>query len=471
MPSDSRVPNTGLEWNAYAESLGLARITNPADQYKIDRVTLENLLARIIDRFQHKDLSEQQKNELFKLLPSLVERAIASSHAEQFQLGNTGAATTDPLLDLGKKEEIARLERLKNQYFQNAREYVKIGNYQYALVEVRRMYIVDPENPVARQYEKWIEQLAKLQNQQSLPEQIPVAAEEIVETEEVPAVEADEALASDAAVLSELHRKDAPEPRLNSYAQSVSDSRFTFLSLVVVLLFVIGGGLYVYYLNVSKRTISAGTYLRSVLPPPERQRLNDLETTDVPSPATSTPAVKRSEKDPYSVARESSAPSNQTFTSQRRTRRFAESETFSPSPIEGDDNSPAVELEQTPANTVETAPPASPAVLANTTEPASSTTRTSEPFVAVEKPPQIIRLAKPRYPEVALRAGIEGEVIVKARIDPQGRPEVAVILKSSSMLFDDAAIEAVMNSQFAPGHMSTGPVTTWIVVPLRFKPN
>jgi TonB family protein len=446
------------ELNSYAESLGLARITNPSDQYRINRVSLENLLARIIDRYQRNDLSEKQRNELFKLLPTLVERAISNAHTEQLQPGNPTPAL-DPLLETGKREEIARLERLKNQYFQNAREYVKIGNYQYALVEVRRMYIVDPDNPVARQYEKWIEQLARLQNQQ-LKEPDAAPAEKVIEAEVVRTPEPEQDPDSDEAILMQVEQEVRGEPQPRAPLQQEGGARFPLVTLIMVFL-AVGGGVYLYRLVTGKNSITAPAYLRSILPPPEQEQPNELETPNVLSPASPTPVVKNPQKDVRSLAKESYAPAKQ------RPRQFFEPETFSPSPVEHYNVGPAAANDQASVSTLPASPVGGPTN--NSTEITDNTSNGEQQFVALEKPPQVLKLATPYYPEAAYRAGLEGEVLVKTKIDPSGRPEVAVILKSSSPIFDNAAIEALMNSEFSAGYMSTGPVTAWIVVPLKFK--
>lgn len=90
-------------------------------------------------------------------------------------------------------------------------------------------------------------------------------------------------------------------------------------------------------------------------------------------------------------------------------------------------------------------------------------------FVAVEKPPQIVKRAVPIYPEMAMRAGLEGTVYVKILVDKDGKPKKAVVIKSTTEIFNDSAIEAAMQFVFTPAVMNNGPVKVWVAIPFKFK--
>jgi protein TonB len=90
-------------------------------------------------------------------------------------------------------------------------------------------------------------------------------------------------------------------------------------------------------------------------------------------------------------------------------------------------------------------------------------------FIPVEKPPQIVRKAMPEYPEMAVRAGLEGVVWVKILVDKEGKPQKAVVIKSSAELFNDPAIAAAMQFLFTPAVMNQGPVKVWVSIPFRFQ--
>lgn len=97
-----------------------------------------------------------------------------------------------------------------------------------------------------------------------------------------------------------------------------------------------------------------------------------------------------------------------------------------------------------------------------------------EVFVVVEEFPEMIggaaELAKAvKYPSIAMQAGIEGMVIVKVIITPEGRPESPEILRSPSSVLEEAAIEAVMMQRFKPGRQRGRAVACYMSIPVRFQ--
>jgi len=90
-------------------------------------------------------------------------------------------------------------------------------------------------------------------------------------------------------------------------------------------------------------------------------------------------------------------------------------------------------------------------------------------FVPVEKEPQIIKQVKPEYPELAMRAALEGKVWVKIWVDKEGKPREVVVLKSDAEIFNEPAITAAKQFLFTPAYMNNGPVDVWVSVPFNFK--
>jgi protein TonB len=90
-------------------------------------------------------------------------------------------------------------------------------------------------------------------------------------------------------------------------------------------------------------------------------------------------------------------------------------------------------------------------------------------FIPVEKPPQIVKKAMPEYPEMAVRAGLEGVVWVKILVDKEGKPQKAIVIKSSAEIFNESAIAAAKLFLFTPAVMNQGPVKVWVSIPFRFQ--
>jgi len=90
-------------------------------------------------------------------------------------------------------------------------------------------------------------------------------------------------------------------------------------------------------------------------------------------------------------------------------------------------------------------------------------------FVPVEKEPVVVKKVEPKYPELAMRAGLEGKVWVKIWVDKEGKPKQVVILKSDAEIFNEPAVEAAKQFLFTPAYMNNGPVSVWVSVPFKFK--
>ena len=90
------------------------------------------------------------------------------------------------------------------------------------------------------------------------------------------------------------------------------------------------------------------------------------------------------------------------------------------------------------------------------------------PYHWASEKPVLIKSVEPVYPELARKAGIEGNVVTKVLIDKKGNIEIAEILKSVPML-DNAALEAVKEFQFKPGKQGDKYVKIWMAIPFKFK--
>ena len=90
-------------------------------------------------------------------------------------------------------------------------------------------------------------------------------------------------------------------------------------------------------------------------------------------------------------------------------------------------------------------------------------------FVPYEKEPTVVKQVIPKYPDLALRAGLEGNVFVKVWVDKEGKVRKVVLLKSDAPIFEEAAIAAAKQYVFTPAVMQKGPVSVWVSIPFRFR--
>ncbi|MDZ7625355.1 MAG: energy transducer TonB [Ignavibacteriaceae bacterium] len=95
-------------------------------------------------------------------------------------------------------------------------------------------------------------------------------------------------------------------------------------------------------------------------------------------------------------------------------------------------------------------------------------------FVAVEEMPEPLGGLKSIqekivYPEIALRARVEGKVFVKAFVDETGKVTSAEIVKGIGAGCDEAAIDAVLQTKFSPGKQRGRPIKVQVTIPIVFK--
>lgn len=91
------------------------------------------------------------------------------------------------------------------------------------------------------------------------------------------------------------------------------------------------------------------------------------------------------------------------------------------------------------------------------------------PFWKVEVKPQPEYIPQPTYPELARTAGIEGQVVVEALVDVDGKIADAKILKSSgNPALDEAALKAALQARFTPAKQRDMFVRVWVSIPFRF---
>ncbi|MDP6528986.1 MAG: energy transducer TonB [Gemmatimonadota bacterium] len=95
----------------------------------------------------------------------------------------------------------------------------------------------------------------------------------------------------------------------------------------------------------------------------------------------------------------------------------------------------------------------------------------SQEFYVFDKMPKVKKRVIPEYPDLARRAGIEGEVLLKVTIDERGKVMHVTVVRSDAEIFNDAAIRAVKKWRFIPAEQSGNPVKATIVIPLSFTFN
>jgi protein TonB len=427
------------EANNYADALALMKEVKTADIKNIYLIALEKQIAKLTDT----SLQPENRTEIIKSLPAMIERAINDVQRR------SAAPKTD---EVQKNQKEAALEKLKSQYFQRADDYVEKQEYTRALEEIRRIYIIEPGSVVAKEYEQKIEQLAALH-----------ARGEVQPVE--PSKEAATA---------------SPEPPKEKYVleEEPRKSKLPYIAAAaVVVLAVVGWFLF----SPNEQPIPKSTE-EGLSQPQTLTQESEAQTPSLPTTTTSTPQYSEEEttskkstepevtkqptraqksqpevKQTTPEAKPVQAPVKQQTTIQQQTRP-------QPQPVQ-QSTQPATQQQAT--QTVAEPPPQQqppqeqPKVAESTPAPM--------PFVAIESPPELVRRQPAQYPEIAIKMGIQGKVFVEVTVDAQGKPIQAKVVKTSSDIFDESAVEAAMKSTYKPAMMSTGPVTAKVVVPFVYN--
>lgn len=93
--------------------------------------------------------------------------------------------------------------------------------------------------------------------------------------------------------------------------------------------------------------------------------------------------------------------------------------------------------------------------------------------VSFESEPGVVRpqykfKVEPKYPEVATKAGKEGQVILQATIDENGIPRDIVAITDIGFGFEAAAIAALKKTTFRPATKGGNPISLQVEIPYSF---
>ena len=92
-------------------------------------------------------------------------------------------------------------------------------------------------------------------------------------------------------------------------------------------------------------------------------------------------------------------------------------------------------------------------------------------FVVFDTPPELLEAPDPKYPEIAFKAGIQGQVWVKVLIDKEGNVRDAIIIKESGANagFEESALESAKKRKYCPALQNQQPVAVWVAYKVVFK--
>jgi protein TonB len=82
--------------------------------------------------------------------------------------------------------------------------------------------------------------------------------------------------------------------------------------------------------------------------------------------------------------------------------------------------------------------------------------------------PKVVKLVEPKYPPVAIRARVEGVVILEAVVTEQGTVDRLKVISGPPLLVQ-AAVEAVQNWKYEPTILNGQPVPVILTAKVNFS--
>jgi TonB family protein len=413
-----------VEASNFADALASIKEVKAADAKNIYLIAFEKQIAKLDDPA----LQAENRAAIIKSLPSMIDRAIIDVQRR---------AAVPKAEDSQKGQKEAALEKLKSQYFQRSDDYVEKKEYQHALEEIRRIYIIEPGSVVAKEYEKKIEQLFALQTRgesPAPPEEIVKESKKILPVSEVP------------------EGNDIPAEKSNK------SKILIIAAAAVVILFV--GAWFILSKNSAKTPSDQGLVQQPTPSQESGTPTLPTTTTSTPQPGKENTPNVETLKQPAKVQK--TIPGIKPVTSEQKTVQTP----ATTQPVRTQTQPVQQPVQQQSQQQVVNTPPPQPA------QPQAKPTESTPapmPFVAIESQPEFIHREPAVYPEIAKKMGLQGRVTVEVTIDAQGKPIQAKVVKSASDVFNEAAVEAVMKYTFKPAMMSTGPVTSKIMIPIDFR--
>jgi protein TonB len=438
-----------IEIGKFAEALENLKEVKSADAKNIYIIAIERQIVKATDP----TITEKNKSDITNSLPAMFERAVSDTQRRAEALKQTEIKNT--------KGKEAALEKLKSQYFQRTDDYVAKGDYAHALEEIRRIYIIEPDSVVAKEYEQKIEQLVKLQqkSEESPSEEKEAKQETKKETKKEAKEEAKEEAAPPKETVPQT--VEPPQP-----AEAAPKSKTLLVAGFVVMAAVIGVIIF-FVLSSRKKSEEPAPPVAAAQqqPAPQTPAAAPAEVKENgPAKEAEEEKLKQSELKKQESKLAAAAVQQKLQAEQKQAASAAANQAGSKT----GSNPATTTAGPAPTGTAITSA-AQPPVQQPAAPQQSGPIDAPHPFVAIENPIQILKLAAPSYPEIAYRMGLNGKVIVEVTVDQQGKPIQATIAKSTSDIFNDASISAAMKSTYKPAMMSTGPVTAKVYVPFTFK--
>jgi hypothetical protein len=150
-----------IDVEAYSKALAIIKNAKQFDHRNIYIIALENQVKLLSDLSRQELRDDFYKNQICSTIPDVIRCAINESRTRagagknaHERKGSNGSEDTSRFENYG-----AGLKKLLNQILKSAEEFVHKADYNSALMELNRIYIIDPDNIRAKNLEKKIQTL------------------------------------------------------------------------------------------------------------------------------------------------------------------------------------------------------------------------------------------------------------------------------------------------------------------------
>jgi TonB family protein len=484
----------------YTDAMAILEIARSSDPGNIYISALKRQLEALISLSGPDAAVEGRRQKLLEPLVGIVECAIREAQKHNGEAGGSEVhrSETDRMsshvTESGrittwmKDDEKKKLEALKLLHFQRASKFVMKGEYAQAMEEVRRVFVVDPDNLIAKEYVNRVQQLIDHSKKAGGGSESGVRPRRTTSdsASQRRATAWDDSFEAPPKVtkIPEHGSSSASSRRTVAYGESLAPSlrhvhlhgslanedrpprsssrrKVILAAAAGVAILVLGA-----YAIFTPSGHAPGGTAQLV------DQVQSHEEGTLESKSAGSIGVQRPDETVNPVAQNPPAAVPTTSVNQRPasvvnpvTEPTSRIEQAKPT-MEGERILPPPSRLET-KDKIESPSPAlikSMPVLTSK-EPAAA----APSFVAVEKEPQILKLEKPRLPAINWSPGTEDQVIVRVLIDRDGKATQTQVLKSTNKVLENAVVEAVRRSQFSPGQMAQGPVASWLTIPFRIK--
>jgi TonB family protein len=415
----------------YADALQALARAKADDARNIFLIALEKQVTRL----RMGGILPREKAEIIDSLPGLVERARQGYHSKPPAPEAVASQPTSAAPPAEKKDP--RMKLVVDQYFRHADEWVRKRDFEAALKEIERILLVDPENRTAKEYQSRVQQLFRL-------EQGETPGSSLGDEMEEPAAESAVALGR------------PEEKKLGKLP--------VFLSIGIAVVVMVFFGIMMMRPNKGQYKVGYMYVSQSQTPAGEEQAAAVVTGDGEAGSVSGTASDEIPEATPPEPAKTKAATNAGGKPAVKEEKPVA-SKPANEEQVEAE----APKAEPPVSAPSRTVPPAPGPSAIGTSERSLNELSAPAKFIPVEEPPKILQLEQPSFSEEQIAQGVQGDVVVKVQIDKTGKPLQAKILSSTNASLNAAVVDAVMRSSFSPGVMSSGPVTTWMTIPLRLK--